>query len=266
MKTPSDVGQDLYGQGEYKALGMRHIVVTRYNVRTHFAGVDANAIRNAPEWLLNRKKLFDTFCLPSMRKQINKNFKWFLLFDEGTDESYTNYFSDVGIPVLCGSNEDGHEKIKDCFKDEGPCFTVTTRLDNDDALSKHYIEVAQLYARAAMYAEEGVGIPHALNFRTGYELDIESKAVNLRDFPDSSFFSLIEGIVPSSEIRFASMQHHARIGKTFPVTNLSTKDPFWMMSLHRENAGNEAKGKATDASGSDISNLFGVDIDFDVYK
>ena len=34
------------------------------------------------EWLNNRIKLFEKFCLPSIMNQTNKNFKWLLFIDK----------------------------------------------------------------------------------------------------------------------------------------------------------------------------------------
>ena len=150
---------------------MRHIIVTRYNVRTNFEGVDANSIRTDPEWLPNRKILFDKFCLPSLRAQTNQNFDWFVLFDEETPEDYTNYFSDVGTPILCRSVKHGHNLIRKRYESEGPRPTITTRVDNDDGLAKHYAEAVQTIGKDIIDCGSLLGLPHAINFRIGYEFD-----------------------------------------------------------------------------------------------
>jgi hypothetical protein len=62
-----------------------HFILTRFNVKVSFAEPGAGL---EPAWLLHRFELFDHFCYPSVRGQSNLNFKWLVLFDSNTPDSF----------------------------------------------------------------------------------------------------------------------------------------------------------------------------------
>lgn len=62
---------------------IRHFILTRFNLRLWTKDKKQQPTRTS-EWLEKRFQLFETFCLPSIKSQSVKNFKWIVLFDEST--------------------------------------------------------------------------------------------------------------------------------------------------------------------------------------
>lgn len=239
---------------------MRHILMTRYTLPVTFANADANAVRNSDGWLEKRKQLFDTYCLPSVRAQNNENFSWYIAFSHDTPEEYRNYFSDIATPVLARSMPDFQEQIADFHKDEPEDLTIISRLDNDDALAAGFIDSVQSYATAINSSRDTLRIPHVVNFRSGWEVNDATKEIYEKDYPASSFFSFIRGTVKASEIFSIEGGHHAHVHKHFPVTNVSTPDPMWLISIHGDNIGNRISGKLTDHPVQKLQDRFSVQL------
>ena len=59
---------------------IKHYILTRFNL----CGRNRDKSKQSTltkEWLHHRIKLFETYCLPSIKQQTNQNFKWLILFD-----------------------------------------------------------------------------------------------------------------------------------------------------------------------------------------
>ena len=72
-------------QNEFK-----HIIITRFNLRMG-KGYEYDKNKNltgSEEWLEKRFILFNKYCFPSLKAQLNKNFIWFVLFDSETPDRY----------------------------------------------------------------------------------------------------------------------------------------------------------------------------------
>ncbi len=153
----------------------RHYILTRFNLplssRNKGMGIDVCG----EEYLAYRFRLFEDYCLPSVKNQSCQNFKWLVLFDANTPrvykdraevwhKEYSNLipcFLDVDhygglTPSSSDSvfdvDSDGNmlritrEFISDIFydlEDAYPRWCVTTRLDSDDAIHRDLIETIQ---------------------------------------------------------------------------------------------------------------------------
>lgn len=220
---------------------LKSVVVTRYNMRRPY--------RPGDSWLLHRKALFDRYCLPSMRAQTMKDFTWFVLFDQSTPREFTDYIADVAHPIRGATRQEMAEAMREVLaaKNKGPVACVSTRLDNDDALAVDHLAVARSLARSVVNSAEVLGTPHVLNFRSGYELSTETNQLFARNYPASSFFSVVEAPTEPKDLRLASGFHHARIHQSFPTTNIVTIKPMWLIVVHGQNIGNKIKGEKVDA-------------------
>ena len=66
---------------------MKHFVITLFNLKLYRHDKTENAVRTE-EWTQSRFKLFERFCLPSVKGQTERNFIWLCFFDESTPVRY----------------------------------------------------------------------------------------------------------------------------------------------------------------------------------
>ena len=124
-----------------------HVLMTRFNLAT--PGREA-AIRNKPDWLATRFRLFEEFCLPSVAEQTTKAFTWIIYFDKDTPAEFKARVAELQRRV------EFHAYYTGLFPASGwpqslvevlggiagamPPLVLTSRLDNDDALARDYME------------------------------------------------------------------------------------------------------------------------------
>ncbi|WP_031535728.1 MULTISPECIES: glycosyltransferase [unclassified Bacteroides] len=74
-----------------------HYIITRFNLRLFPKGTNGKSLNNIDEdYLSKRLDLFERYCYPSIRKQTNQNFKWFLLMDIDTPSAIKNRIQVLG--------------------------------------------------------------------------------------------------------------------------------------------------------------------------
>src|SRR5258708_23860997 len=84
--------------------------------------------------------------MPSVSKQTRKDFTWLVFFDSETPEPFRTHIAQYGslpncIPVFQPRFELG--RVQECIRTQLRRDTesvITSRLDNDDAISPRYIE------------------------------------------------------------------------------------------------------------------------------
>ncbi|MFN3863723.1 MAG: glycosyltransferase [Erythrobacter sp.] len=212
---------------------MQHFVLTRFNVAS--PGREA-PIRNAPGWLSRRFELFTAYCLPSMAGQESRDFHWLIYFDEQTPEQFRERIlaaqAEVPFePIFVGAFHAGLA-AEDVAKrlQHGTKRVLTTRLDNDDAVSSDFL----MRIRAEC---EGLPDGTMLNFPHGIAL----RNGRLYTAVDKSnpFTSLVEQAENAKTIWAAP---HTELAKRFPTRQVST-EPCWLQVVHGENVANRIKGK-----------------------
>lgn len=212
---------------------MQHFVLTRFNIASR--GREA-PIRNAPGWLSRRFDLFETYCLPSMAAQQVSDFHWLIYFDEATPEPFRERISaaQAVVPfeaIFVGPFEAGFA-AQDVAKrlHANTARVLTTRLDNDDAVSSDFL---------ARIREEAETLPDGtmLNFRNGVALR-EGRLYSAQD-DSNPFTSLIESAGGAQTIWAAP---HTELAERFPTRQVITQ-PCWLQVVHGENVANRIKGK-----------------------
>jgi hypothetical protein len=212
---------------------LQHFILTRFNIAS--PGREA-PIRNAPGWLSRRFELFTTYCLPSMSAQDVRDFQWLIYFDEQTPEQFREQIiaAQAQVPfesIFVGPFHAGLA-AEDVAKRLRPDTTrvLTTRLDNDDAVSSDFLQRIR---------SEAKGLPDGtmLNFRQGVAL----RNGRLYTAIDESnpFTSLVEQAKGASTIWAAP---HTELATRFPTRQISTA-PCWLQVVHGENVANRIKGK-----------------------
>ena len=128
---------------------IQHFILTRFNLRLWNRDKSGTPVRTR-NWLDHRFALFEKYCLPSITGQTCKDFRWIVLFDSSTPDEYKSRivcYQDRCpqlIPVYVPPQEGRY--FAQIFREEvrkradGSARVLTTYLDNDDALSIHFVE------------------------------------------------------------------------------------------------------------------------------
>jgi hypothetical protein len=210
-----------------------HFLLTRFNVRTKFA---EGAPVCEPAWLEERFGLFERFCLPSVRAQTASGFRWLCFFDAGTPAAFRARIErcaegDAFEPVLV-EGAFGPERIREAVRTRlgpGATHVITSRLDNDDAISRDY--VAQVQATC------GGGDAEVVNHAAGYCW--HRGRIYLRRVPHGPFVSLVERV---EGLRTIHGGRHADVAALGPVRQLDDR-PSWIQVIHGGNVSNRLRGE-----------------------
>jgi len=171
----------------------QHYIITRFNLRKEDWTITKKNEKVLSEaWLKDRFELFENFCFPSVKNQVNQNFKWLVFFDINTpknykqrvielDESYDNF-----VPFFIdGMNNFLPEIVRNIKLLDNKEYCITSRLDNDDSLHKDYINTIQSYFDSQEHM--------AIDLIDGYILQADSKVLlGLKKQLYNPFISLIE--------------------------------------------------------------------------
>jgi hypothetical protein len=131
---------------------LQHFIITRYNLGLYAT----KAIRDKEAWMKDRLRLFQTYTVPSIRNQTNKDFIWIVLVDNDTPvsecEEIEDSVCDNTIILMNQWGDVGRFDEKNCeqldWKSEFVVlcnelkidYAAMTRLDNDDALVNDFTE------------------------------------------------------------------------------------------------------------------------------
>ena len=210
-----------------------HILMTRFNVRTNEG--DLSTERLSPSWLRERLDLFNKYCFPSITYQTILPDVWIVMFNAQTPDEikrliensikgikfivpvYVDYF-DVGIA----------KKLVTKYLPHGANWLITTRLDNDDALHPHFLEVVRSHAREGQ--REFINIP------TG--LVVANKRCYRKNDWSSPFISLSE---TAHEPTTVWIDKHHLLSRHGAIRQLNLRDG-WIQIIHGGNLANQVRG------------------------
>lgn len=133
----------------------QHFLLTRFNVRLTFdlppepqqpvhPGIDA-------AWLTHRFDLFERFCLPSVLGQTSDRFQWLLFLDAETPDPFRRRMDALAAehaihPVYI--DQFSYDLVKAVVLEQvqpGVTHLITTRMDNDDAISRSFVETVHAH-------------------------------------------------------------------------------------------------------------------------
>jgi hypothetical protein len=214
-----------------------HVLMTRFNIRY---GTFANTRALSPEWLAGRMELFRKFTVPSVATQSRLPDAWLVFFDEETPEATRDQFRQLAaqLPLLraeyCGNlvseefaSQLWVERVRGVMAPATE-WLITTRLDNDDALHRRFIETVQSLARP--------GVREFLNPTCGLILE---NGKLYRDRHDSNpFITLSE---PAADCRTVFIDGHTRVASHWPVRQFALPDA-WIQVVHGGNLVNRVRG------------------------
>lgn len=214
---------------------LAHYLVTRFNLRGSLT--DSRPLD--PTWLAGRLDLFEQFCLPTVKRQTEQNFRWLVMFDPETPEfaqarirEYAKWPNFVPIFLQPGV-EGAARKVIQSQLGEPPDILVTTRLDNDDGLCRTFVEQIQRRARVAE--------PTVLEFPVGYVWH-KSRIYRYR-FPHNAFGTLVEPRTAAGTEGFLTVctGSHLDIERLGTLVEVSQR-PSWLLVVHGGNLENRPRG------------------------
>ena len=216
------------------------------------------------EWLTTRQKLFEKFCLPSVLSQTNKNFEWLIVSDSRTPESFKTILNTYPAKILyydftgkIPARGTKHQRavaletaivppLQEYISSVATDYVMTSRLDNDDAISKNHIDQIQQFA-----------VPKGrywLNVQRGY------KWCSGNVYPIGALFNpFISFIEPQGTLLTAYQCSHKLAYKTkYPVEQIRQGHPTWMQTIHGSNLCNKLMRYRGEAPYSAVSNIFTI--------
>jgi hypothetical protein len=194
-------------------------------------GTDKNWTPYSSDLLTYRFKLFERFCLPSMKNQTNQNFKWLVFFDKHTptkfkekiigyqkwekfipcyvDSNFARVFPQIILPYIHASSK----------------YVISTRIDNDDMISKDFIQkVKNNFEPDNLF----------LNFPNGYIYSYCKNKLYIRTDYSNPFISFIERI---QDFKTVWCNDVDRLRSVARIKQIKEK-PSWIQVVHGNNVAN----------------------------
>ena len=216
----------------------KHYIITRFNLKAKEWTVTKNQTKVLDDnWLKNRFQLFEKYCLASLVAQNNKNFEWVIFFDKETPqffkdkiEVYKQQLPNL-VPFFVENMELFLPTIQEHIKNNNQKYVITTRLDNDDCVSKFFVEEIQKNFNKQEY--------EALDFIDGYSLQISPDfKLGKKRHLYNPFISLVE---KNQNPKSVWSRSHTSWKRETRIKRILDKR-IWMVIIHQENKVNEFDG------------------------
>ena len=221
---------------------MQHFILTRFNLLLWRKDKEGNKVRTKG-WLEHRFALFEQYCLQSIKNQTCQAFEWIVLFDSTTPEEYKDRIEQYTkecpqlLPVFVYPYKGRYfAKIfrNEVIKRLNGSRVITTYLDNDDALSVHFVEDLQKRA-------ESLSDGTFLNYIDGYQYYTAHNYLMQIHYPRNHFMSMVEEGNPATLKTIYGYGSHYYIDK-IPGARIEyiKNQPMWCEVIHDRNMGNDA--------------------------
>lgn len=209
-------------------MNYNHIILTRFNLQYD----KDSRIHIDSQWLDERFRLFEAYCLPSIIGQTATNFTWVILCSDQTPDVYKDRLTNY---TLSYKNIDIHfcpfyEDINQLYYSIGLHYSVgyshllSTRVDNDDMLAFDFVETLQSYINP-LTKEHTI-----FSFTNGIQWFEEKDIALTSSFKKNHFLSFYE---PANHIRTCIGLSHTEV----PDNLLETleNDGMWCEIVHSNN-------------------------------
>jgi len=216
----------------------KHFLITRFNLRKDdWTTNKKNKAVLTEEWHKNRFKLFTDYCFSSVKSQTNKDFLWLVYFDTTTPDDYKNIIASLQkemtnfIPIYIEGMSHFLPSIKSYIKDFDEEYLITSTLDNDDCISRTYInEVQKRFAKQDFMA---------VDFIDGFTIQTQSLIkVGKKIHQFNPFISLIEKNNNPKTICNVSHRIWKKEKRILQIRGIRV----WASVIHHENKVNEFTG------------------------
>lgn len=214
-----------------------HVLLTRFNLPSPGA---ESLIRAKDGWLRGRLQLFESYCLPSVRRQTNQNFHWIIYFDPESPSWLRDRINvlnrDAVFTAIYRAEVSNAELLHDL---EAVCGArsnelITTNLDNDDGLAADFVarvqDAGSNDGRTAIYLVSGL-------IRCGARLYLRTDRTN-------AFCSVRE---KWDAARTCWTDWHNLLGRSMNVMEVNG-GPAWLQLVHDSNVSNRVRGRRVSAA------------------
>jgi len=232
-------------------MNIHKYILTRFNLTLWQTDKNSNNTQTA-EWLEQRFRLFEQFTLPSVLNQTDKNFKWIVLFSSETPIKYKSRIDEIrsrcpqfrAIGVAPGQSaifgQIFKEVIENDLGDKAEGIVSTTYLDNDDALSVHYMET--IHNLISANYNKIIAQTTIINFRFGCQYFTEHKVASKASYKRNHFITLAEPLGSNSIKTVFGYGSHYYIGKHNGIRQIAVeKTDMWLEVIHDKNVINDVR-------------------------
>ena len=233
-----------------------HLVATRYNVSIYSeSGAEQRLGCDPDRWMRDRFMLFSNFTLPSLRGQTCQDFRWFVFIDPATPSEFRSQLEDAATAFPSMEIVPQHESVLRFLQREISSsradVAITSRIDNDDAWDRDYVESVQR-------VESASGV--VVDFQDSYWLDVGERQAyhcKVRWWTDPLWWrtwrSLVKPRVSNSPTVVESTRQsrtvyaatHRKLVDVFGrrATMFIPNKPYRLVTCHRHNLVNRIGGR-----------------------
>lgn len=221
---------------------LSHLIITRFNIPVAYQcsvnpavwQVDA---RTDEAYLSGRFDLFERFTAPSVGAQTCKDFRWVVLFSDATPEPFRQRLAKIQETVpqlephfLTDKQSYGFQAyLSGLVADLPDGLVLTTRMDNDDAIVRRFVENVQSYARATD------GDDYVLTFPHGLQYNLKLRTASRLTIPSNHFLTLAQRRQASDNTTVIDFPH-TEIPSCYRTVKLGDAvDPMWVEIIHGTN-------------------------------
>lgn len=217
---------------------MNHLILTRFNILC-----SRGVAYKDESWLRERVRLFYKFCLPSVERQVNQNFRWLLFVDSESPSWLCEEFDQISaryknVEWIFSSNyTEARNGVKNSVRREDFPL-LTTRLDNDDIIFPNFTEVVQQHTNQWCTDLQ----PLIISFPYGYTFWVRHNKFKRLRVLGNQFISYVEHNFP---VKTVLRSKHRNIVR-FNLTRSISVKPMWCHIWHEGNYSHTQKDHKKD--------------------
>lgn len=196
-----------------------HLLITRFALRLKRT-VPADTGPLSPDWLERRLDLFRRYCVPSVQAQYCSDFRWLVHVHAGLDPVFADRLRALDPRIALTT-----APVTPLPRIEGADIVVSTRLDSDDSLAPHVLDIVQAKAQAK------IARPVLVDFPKGYYVDHDTQQQYLAH--GAAFKALIERQGPDRRCVGVYTRSCDVIALAYPT--IREQEPSWLRIVHGGN-------------------------------
>lgn len=211
-----------------------HYLLTRFNLKVSWSTDKSGVAVQTEKWLVRRLELFARYCLPSVIGQTCQDFQWLIIVDEESSPEFLTELSDLiaghdHFKVVKTTAEKVMQDVLAIINGvDEPDQIITSRLDNDDIISRDYISRIQELACTVETDRATV-----IDLACGFQLSISGSTYLLLELTDhcNAFVSIVE---PASNCKTVWSRNHTQWLDSSSIA-IDDKDRYWIQVIHESN-------------------------------